>query len=58
MRKQITCICYTAVLLYFWLPEVAIAQTCYAPDRPFVPTDAKDTRAIEDLIRSDYELYI
>lgn len=58
MRKQITCICYIAVLLFFWLPEVAMAQTCYAPERPFVPTDAKDIRAYADLIRSDFELYI
>ncbi len=58
MRKQITCICYIAVLLSLWLPEVAMAQTCYAPERPFVPTDAKDIRAYADLIRSDFDLYI
>tara|TARA_R100000306_G_C4370739_1_gene139842 strand:- start:726 stop:1013 length:288 start_codon:yes stop_codon:yes gene_type:complete len=58
MRKQITCICSVAVLLSLWLPEVAMAQTCYAPERPFVPTDANDIRAYADLIRSDFELYI
>lgn len=58
MRKQITSICYTAVLLSFWLPEVAMAQTCYAPERPFVPSDPQDIRAYADLIRSDFELYI
>ena len=58
MRTQITCFCYTAVLLSLWLPEVAMAQTCYAPERPFVPTDPQDIRAYADLIRSDFELYI
>ncbi|EPX76528.1 hypothetical protein [Litoreibacter arenae] len=58
MRKQITCICYIAVLLRLWLPEDAMAQTCYAPERPFVPTDANDIRAYADLIRSVFELYI
>ncbi|RKF12510.1 hypothetical protein D6850_17745 [Roseovarius spongiae] len=58
MRKQITCICSVAVLLLLWLPGVAMAQTCYAPERPFVPTDAEDIREYGDLIRSDFELYI
>lgn len=58
MRKQITCICYIAVLLSLWLPEDAMAQTCYAPERPFVPTDPQDIRAYADLIRSDFDLYI
>ncbi len=58
MRKQITCICYIAVLLSLWLPKDAMAQTCYAPERPFVPTDANDIRAYADLIRSDFDLYI
>ena len=58
MRKQITCICYIAVLLSLWIPEDAMAQTCYAPERPFVPTDPQDIRAYADLIRSDFDLYI
>ncbi|MCV3273225.1 hypothetical protein [Roseobacter sinensis] len=35
-----------------------MAQTCYAPERPFVPSDPQDIRAYADLIRSDFELYI
>jgi hypothetical protein len=58
MRKQITSICYIAVLLFLWLPEVSKAQTCHAPERPFVPTDAEDIREYGDLIRSDIELYV
>jgi hypothetical protein len=58
MCKQITCICYAAVVLCFLLPGAGHAQTCYAPERPFVPTDPRDVRAYSDLIRSDFELYI
>ena len=58
MRKQITCICYATALLSLLLVEPVRAQTCYAPERPFVPTDARDVRQYGDLIRSDFELYI
>jgi len=58
MRKQITCIYYIAVFLFLWLPGVANAQTCYAPERPFVLIDPRDIREYSDLIRSDFELYI
>lgn len=58
MRKQITCICYATVLLLFSLSGPVRAQTCYAPERPFVPTDSRDVREYGDLIRSDFELYI
>jgi len=58
MRKQITCMCYVTVVLYFSLPATGHAQACYAPERPFVPTDPDDIREYSDLIRSDFELYI
>ena len=58
MRKQITRICYNTVLLCLWLPGIAKAQTCFAPERPFVPTDAEDVREFGHLIRTDFELYI
>ena len=58
MRKQITCIGYATVFLSLMLPEQAGAETCYAPERPFVPTDPSDVREYGDLIRSDFELYI
>ncbi|MEL6465654.1 MAG: hypothetical protein AAFQ58_11860 [Pseudomonadota bacterium] len=58
MPKQITCICYATVLLYLSLAGPARAQTCYAPERPFVPTDSRDVREYGDLIRSDFELYV
>ena len=58
MRKQITRICHNTVLLCLWLPGIANAQTCFAPERPFVPTDPRNIREYDDLIRSDFELYI
>ena len=58
MRKQITCIGYVTVFLSLMLPVQARAETCYAPERPFVPTDPKEVREYGDLIRSDFELYI
>lgn len=58
MRKQFTRIGHNTVLLCPWLPGIANAQTCFAPERPFVPTDADDIREYSDLIRSDFELYI
>lgn len=58
MRKQITCICYVAVLLSLFLAEEVHAYTCYAPERPFVPTDSRDIWEHGDLIRSDFERYI
>ena len=58
MRKRITRICHNTVLLCLWLPGIANAQTCFAPERPFVPTDPRDIREYGDLIRSDFELYI
>ena len=58
MRKQFTRICHNTVLLCLWLPGIANAQTCFAPERPFVPTDAEDVREFGHLIRTDFELYI
>jgi len=38
--------------------QTAQAQTCYAPERPFVPTDPRDLREYRDLIGKDFETYI
>ncbi|MEP3921104.1 hypothetical protein [Ascidiaceihabitans sp.] len=34
------------------------AQTCYSPERPFVPTDQRDIQEYRDLIGRDFEIYI
>lgn len=36
----------------------AIAETCLAPQRPFVPSDPQAAREYADIIRKDFELYI
>ncbi|MEM6275348.1 MAG: hypothetical protein AAF714_00240 [Pseudomonadota bacterium] len=36
---------------------MAHAETCYAPERPFMPPDLRDLREYHDLIRADFELY-
>ncbi|MEM7668708.1 MAG: hypothetical protein AAF317_06095 [Pseudomonadota bacterium] len=36
----------------------AAAETCLAPQRPFVPSDPQAVREYADIIRSDFELYI
>ena len=38
--------------------QMAQAQTCYAPPRPFVPTDLQDVLEYRDLIGRDFETYI
>ena len=58
MRKQFTRIGNNTVLLCLWLPGIANAQICFAPERPFVPTDAEDVREFGHLIRTDFGLYI
>ena len=47
-----------SVFLLIGFPAGAIAQTCHAPPRPFVPTDPKDVQEYRDLIRRDFETYI
>lgn len=36
----------------------ADAGTCFAPTRPFVPSDANAVQEFRDLIRQDFEFYI
>ena len=50
--------CFTYVLLFVSLAGQAIGQACYAPERPFVPTDPQDVQEYRDLIGRDFEIYI
>lgn len=36
----------------------ALAETCFAPSRPFVPNDPQAAQEYDDLIRNDFEIYI
>ncbi|MEM8773352.1 MAG: hypothetical protein AAGD92_17065 [Pseudomonadota bacterium] len=47
-----------SVFLLIVFPAGAVAQTCYAPPRPFVPTDPQDVQEYRDLIGRDFETYI
>lgn len=47
-----------SVFLMVSFPSGAMAQTCYAPARPFVPTDPKDVQEYRELIGRDFETYI
>lgn len=47
-----------AVFLLIVHPAGAVAQTCYAPPRPFVPTDPQDVEEYRDLIGRDFEIYV
>ena len=40
------------------LGGAASAQTCFAPSRPFVPSDPQAAQEYADLIRNDFEVYI
>ena len=46
------------VLLLVLLAGQAFGQTCYAPERPFVPSDPQDVQEYRDLIGRDFEIYI
>lgn len=48
----------TPVLSLICFAQIASAQTCYAPERPFVPTDPQDAQEYRDLIGRDFETYI
>ena len=50
--------CSVSVFLLIVFPTGAVAQTCYAPPRPFVPTGPQDIQEYLDLIGRDFETYI
>ena len=50
--------CFVSVFLLIVSPAGAVAQTCYAPPRPFVPTDPQHVQVYRDLIGRDFETYI
>ena len=47
-----------ATLLLMLLAGGAAAQSCLAPERPFVPRDPQMVRDYADIIGRDFELYI
>lgn len=50
--------CAQAISLFMILAGGANAESCLAPQRPFVPRDPQAARDYADIIRNDFELYI
>ncbi len=40
------------------LPGPVLAESCFAPSRPFLPSDSQAARDYADIIRGDFEDYI
>lgn len=49
---------HIAVLLLASIAGPAVGQTCYSPERPFVPTNPQDVQEYRNLISRDFENYI
>ncbi|WP_259994391.1 hypothetical protein [Sulfitobacter sp. S190] len=47
-----------AIALSLFFGSHAAAETCLAPQRPFVPSDPQAAREYADIIRLDFESYI
>lgn len=58
MQKRNTRFVFIAVFSLMCFGCMASAQTCYAPERPFVPTDPQNVREFRDLIGRDFEIYL
>ncbi|HQU67326.1 MAG TPA: hypothetical protein PLI43_03915 [Albidovulum sp.] len=46
-----------AIALFLMLAGMAQAETCLAPEPPFVPADSQALRDYDEIIRRDFELY-
>ena len=47
-----------AVALLACIPGPVLAESCFAPSRPFLPSDSQAARDYADIIRGDFEDYI
>ncbi len=47
-----------AVALLACIPGPVLAESCFAPPRPFLPNDSQAVRDYADVIRGDFEDYI
>ncbi|NVK58357.1 MAG: hypothetical protein HWE26_22445 [Alteromonadaceae bacterium] len=45
-------------MLSSWFPSTALAQSCLAPEKPYLPTAASEVRHYADLLRQDFENYL
>lgn len=47
-----------AIVLLICVPGPVLAESCFAPSRPFLPSDSQAARDYADIIRGDFEDYI
>ena len=47
-----------AIVLLICVAGPVLAQSCFAPARPFLPSDSQAARDYADIIRGDFEDYI
>lgn len=58
-NPRLTCLFpVQAMVLLICVPGPVLAQSCFAPARPFVPSDSQAARDYADIIRGDFEDYI
>ena len=58
-NPRLTCLLpLQAMALLICLPGPGFAESCFAPARPFLPSDSQAARDYADIIRGDFENYI
>ena len=58
-NPRLTCLLsLQAMALLICLPGPGFAESCFAPARPFLPSDSQAARDYADIIRGDFEDYI
>ena len=58
-NPRLTCLLpLQAIVLLVCVPGLVLAESCFAPARPFLPSDSQAARDYADIIRGDFEDYI
>ncbi len=58
-NPRLTCLLpLQAMVLLICVPGPVLAESCFAPARPFLPSDSQAARDYADIIRGDFEDYI
>ena len=58
-NPRLTCLLpLQAIVLLICVPGQVLAESCFAPARPFLPSDSQAARDYADIIRGDFEDYI
>ena len=58
-NPRLTCLLpLQAMALLICVPRPVLAESCFAPSRPFLPSDSQAAQDYADIIRGDFEDYI